>query len=154
MPPIPPLIPPQLPSAAPPVIPIQPRFLPLYRLWCALFVLMWLGMCLYGVLEVTGKVEPSLGLLTDLTTKNDPKARAQALAESREDAVGVVVIGAIAAVFYAFAAMVPRKPWGWGVGMGAIIASLFPFIITAAGMVPLLIAWTKPETRRCFNKRV
>ena len=37
------------------------------------------------------------------------------------------------------------------VGMVAIIGSLFPFFITAAGMIPLLIAWARPETKRYFE---
>ena len=136
----------------PPVIVGKPGVVLFYRLWCALFVVLWLGMGVYGFLEVRGTVEPDLGLIEGALVQNDPAARAQLIAEKREDAIGVCVISAMAVVFYGFAAAVPRKPWGWVVGIVAVSGTLLPFIITAAGMVPILIYWGRPEVKRYFGK--
>jgi hypothetical protein len=116
-----------------------------------LFVLIYLGLLIFAILQSRGVVEPSLGLFTEILTRDNPAARAQALAEAREQAFGVGVIAVLGAIFYAIAACVPRKPWAWTLGLVAIIASVFPFIVTAAGMVPLLISWAKPETKRYFT---
>jgi hypothetical protein len=88
-----------------------------------------------------------------LLVQGDKNARDQMLIEARESAFGGAVVSAFAAVFYVVAAFVPRKPWGWILGLIAIIGSIFPFCITAAGAVPLLIHWLKPETKRYFSYR-
>jgi hypothetical protein len=124
-----------------------------YRLWCILLSLMWAGFLTYGILSASGVVEPSLGLFEDLFTKNDSAARAKAIAEARDDAVGGAVVAGLGMLFYAFSIFVPRKPSGWMVGLIAIIGSAFPFLITVAGMIPLLIMWVKPETKIAFLKK-
>jgi hypothetical protein len=151
-PPIP-VQPPPIPgTSVPPLLETKPPSLRPYRLWCALFVLIYLGMLIYAILVSRGIAEPTLGLITEIVTTDDPVARAQANAEARENAFGGGVVAALGAIFYAFAAFVPRKPWGWSIGLVAIIASVFPFILTAAGMIPLLIRWITPETKRYFLK--
>ncbi len=175
-PPVPPVIP-----AAPPVIPTAPRnilagplimpaaqpplpqmaarpaifnegLLRLYRIACPLFAVMYLGLTAYSVLITRGVIEPPLTIMEELNTSKDPAARAEALAEHRDNAFGVGVISAVGALFYAVAALVPRKPWGWTVGLVAVIGMFFPFIITLALMIPLLLFWLKPETKRAFQK--
>lgn len=97
-------------------------------------------------------VEPDLGLIEGALVGNDPKAKAELIAEKREDAIGVCAISLVAVVFYGVAAAVPRKPWGWVVGVVAVGGTLLPFIITAAGMVPILVKWGRPEVKRFFGK--
>lgn len=147
-----PIKPPPLPAAAlaPPVIPGQA--LRYYRICCGLFVMIYLGLMVSFILVTCGITEPPLGGMTELLTLNNPAARAQALAESRGNAPGSGVVSALGAIFYAFAAFVPRKPWGWIVGLIAIIGMIFPFIVTAALAIPLFIAWLKPGTKRAFSK--
>lgn len=97
-------------------------------------------------------VEPDLGLIEGALVGNDPKAKAELIAEKPEDAIGVCVISAMAVVFYGVAALAPRKPLGSVFGIVAISGTLFPFIITAVGMVPILIACCRPEVKRYFGK--
>ena len=144
--------PPPISSPPPPLLPGKPGVVFVYRLWCALFVVLWLGMALYGFLEVRGIVEPDLGLIEGALVHNDPAAKTRLIAEKREDAVGLCVIGGLVAVFYGFAAAVPRKPWGWVVGIVAVGGTVLPFIVTAAGMVPILIYWGRPEVKRHFGR--
>ncbi len=178
--PEPPPVPPVMP-AAPPVIPTAPRnilagplimpamqpplpqmavrpavfnegLLRLYRIACPLFAVVYLGFIAYSVLITRGVIEPPLTVMEELNTSKDPAARAEALAEEKEKAIGMWVPCAIGALFYAVAALVPRKPWGWTVGLIAVIGMFFPFIITLALMIPLLLFWLKPETKRAFQK--
>lgn len=136
----------------PPVLAEKPEVVFWYRLWCLLFVVIWVGMFVYGALEISGKVEPELGLIEGALVRGDPKAKAELIAEKREDAIGVCAISLVAVVFYGVAAAVPRKPWGWVVGVVAVGGTLLPFIITAAGMVPILVKWGRPEVKRFFGK--
>jgi hypothetical protein len=145
-------LPPLLPPSSPPPLPDKPGVVLAYRLWCALFVALWLGMGLYGFLQARGILEPDLGLIEGALVRNDPAAKAQLIAEKRQDAVGICVVAGLAAVFYGFAAAVPRKPWGWVVGIVAVSGTVLPFIITAAGMVPILIYWGRPEVKRHFGR--
>jgi hypothetical protein len=108
-------------------------------------------MLVYEILKYRGIVDTELGPITQLLVQGDKGARDQALAEARESAFGGAVVSVFAAGFYIVAAFVPRKPWGWVLGLIAIVGSIFPFCITAAGAVPILIHWLKPETKRCFS---
>jgi hypothetical protein len=137
---------------APPVIPAQrPAVILWYRIWSALFVAIYAAMGIHGICIYCGLIEPSLSPFEDLLTRGDSTRRAELLGEDREDSYGVAVICAAGALFYGVAGFVPGKPWGWVVGMIAIIGSVFPFFITAAGMIPLLIFWLRPETKRYFR---
>jgi Kef-type K+ transport system membrane component KefB len=136
----------------PPPIPVhKPSVVRWYRLWCALFIPLWLGVVVYAVLKAKGEVE-DLGPFTELLVKDDQAARDALLAEEREEAIGGAALGGIFLLFYIFAACVPRRPWAWVVGMIAIIGTMFPFCLPAAGAVPLLVFWVKPETKRYFGR--
>lgn len=52
--------------------------------------------------------------------------------------------------FYAIAAMIPRRPWRWTVGLVAICLGLTG--CTAPFAIPLLIFWVKPETKAAFGR--
>ncbi|MDB6027795.1 MAG: hypothetical protein JWM68_4018 [Verrucomicrobiales bacterium] len=160
-PPTPPVIvsavPPPLNSAQPPLI--QPPFSPaieprltFYRVWCGVFVLIWSGMLIYSVMTLQGRADPALDFITDMSTLNDPVARAKAFEEVRDESYGAAVVSALGAIFYCVAIFVPRKPWGWTIGLIAILGSTLPFIITLAGAIPLTQLWLKPETKRYFAK--
>lgn len=123
-----------------------------YRLWCGLFVLLYSSLVTYEVLIARGVVGPNLGLIDELTLKADPAERDQLFAEKRRSAVGGAIFGGCGALFYAVAAFVPRRPWGWVIGLLAIIGSILPWFITAAGAVPLLMAWQKPEMKNHFSR--
>lgn len=64
----------------------------------------------------------------------------------------LIVLGAalVFGGFYAVAAMVPYKPWGWTLGLVAICLGLSSCLVVAA--VPLLIYWMKPETKAAFGR--
>jgi len=138
----------------PPPIPAEqpPPVIAYYRIWCALFAVGYAGLALYGAAKYLGYIEPSLDGMEDLFTRGNEEARRELLATDRKDSLPVAVFCAGAALLYAAAAaMVKRTYTGWTIGMIAICASIFPFCITVAGMVPLLIHWLKPETKRYFG---
>mgnify|MGYP001476109940 CR=1 FL=1 len=69
------------------------------------------------------------------------------------EALILLVVGMLMLVcggFYAIAAMVPFKPWGWTVGLIAICLGLSSCMAVAA--IPLLIFWMKPETKAAFGR--
>lgn len=140
-------MPPPLPAAE------RPGVIVPYRAWCVCFVAIYIAIAVWEILKYRGVVAAELGPIEDALTRGEPDIRRQLLAGHREDAFGGAVVAVFGAMFYGFAAFVPRRPWGWVVGLVAIIGSLFPFCITAAGMIPLVIAWVKPGTKRGFDMR-
>lgn len=140
------------PSQLPPVIG-RPGGLLFYRWWCGLFVLIYLGMAVEEILVATGRIEPQLGLLELAASDNDPQARAEIIASERGDAPGTAGFCAVVAAVYGFAACVPRKPWAWMFSMLVICTTFFPFILTLAGTIPLVICWTKPAIQAYFHRR-
>jgi len=142
------------PILGPPPIPVsKPSVLRFYRGGCWFFVFVWTAMATWGVLQMARVVDPELGIIEGLLVQDDPAARAALLEEKRGDAIGVVALSAIGVVFYGVAACVPRQPWGWLLGLIAIVGTVFPFLITVAGTIPLLIAWVKPGTKQYFYSR-
>jgi hypothetical protein len=153
----PPLPPPQI---APPVLqpPLQagplsavPSLWP-YRLWCLAFALLYLAIGITEVLVAREVIEPNFGLIEGAVAKQDPNFRQQLIAEKRKDAVGVAVMCGVIALGFAAAMWVPRKPWGWTLGLLVLVATIFPFVITAAGAIPLLLVWCKPEMKSSFGR--
>lgn len=70
---------------------------------------------------------------------------------SQGEVMILLVLGLVALVFgafYAVAAMVPFKPWGWTVGLIAICFGMTSCLAIFA--IPLLIFWLKPETKAAF----
>ncbi len=153
-PPIPqvPGVPPLLASAPPPLPPGPVPSLWPYRLWCLLFTVIYLAIGVTEVLVARGMVEPNFGLIEGAVAKHDPKFREELIAEKRKDAVGVAAMCGVIALAFVGAAAVPRKPWAWIVGLLALVATFFPFVITAAGAIPLLVVWTRPAMRRSFGR--
>ena len=144
--------PPVIHSAPPPLPRLAPTgVLRFFRIWCAGFVAIYLGMAVYGIQIARGAIEPDLGLFEGALVRDDPVARAQLIADKRSDAVGVVVIATLAVIFYGFCAAIPRRPWMWVLGIVAIATTIFPFVITAGGAVPLLLQWTRPGVKRYFQ---
>ena len=140
------------PISPPPVIE-RPGVLTAFRWWCALFVCLYAGMTIYGVLVAQGKVAPSLGLIESAVSRNDQALREKLIAEKRTKAAEVAVFTAIVAIVYGAAAGLPRKPWAWIFGLLVLASTIFPFVITAAGAVPLLVYWAKPNVKRYFGLR-
>ena len=66
---------------------------------------------------------------------------------------GVVyaVIGAIFFAIFAFAIILPPKPYNWIVGI-VMIAIGMTSCCTWPAVIPLLIYWIKPETRAFFGR--
>ena len=155
----PPPLPPPIISAPiiPPLIqPVSASTVPslwFYRFWCALFVGLYMAIAISEVLVARKIMEPDLGLIEGFVAKRDPEFKAALIAQKREDAEGVIVMCVLLAGFFGIAAAVPRKPWGWVVGVIALAGTIFPFVITAAGAIPLLMAWAKPEMKRAFGRR-
>ncbi len=150
----PPIAPPLQASTPPPLPPGPAPSLWPYRLWCLLFTVIYLAIGVTEVLVAREIMEPNFGLIEGAVAKQDPKFREELITEKRKDAVGVAVMCGVIALAFAGAAAVPRKPWGWMVGVLALVATIFPFVITAAGAIPLLLAWTRPAMKRSFGRPV
>lgn len=145
--------PPPVPANLPPPAHIS-KMLRYYRLSCGFFALMWLGFVISFILIARGIIDPPLSLFEEFSTANDPAARAEAIAEERQNSVGTDLMSACIAIFYAAAAFTPRKPYGWTIGLIAIIGTFLPFFIPLLLMVPMLRFWIKPETKRFFSKPI
>lgn len=117
-----------------------------------MFVAIYLGMSVFEILIASGQVEPPLGLIESAVSDNDPKVRDEMIASKRADAPGVAVFTMCVAAVYVFAAAVPRRPWAWMFSLVMICTTTFPFIVTAAGAIPLIIHWVKPEMKLHFNR--
>lgn len=67
--------------------------------------------------------------------------------------VGVVyaIMGLVFFVAYAFGLFLPRKPWGWIVGI-VLIAIGMTSICCLPATIPLLIFWLKPEAKAYFGR--
>lgn len=79
-----------------------------------------------------------------LTMPADSAPVALSLLDLRLHIASIAVLGA----FYAFAALVPYKPWGWTVGLVAIGLGLATCLAPAA--IALLVFWLRPETKAAF----
>jgi hypothetical protein len=103
---------------------------------------------------LSGMVEPTTGLIEDLTTSKNGPAREALLAEKRKEiseiAPVLISTSVLGIGFYGFACLAPRRKWGWGFGMAAIIGSIFPFCVTWIGIGPLLILWCKPQVKSYY----
>ena len=105
------------------------------------------------ILIATGRVEPPLGLIELAVSRDDQKTRDEIIAGKRNDAPGDAAFMAVIAAVYGFAAAVPRKSWAWTFSLVMICTTIIPFVITAAGAIPLVIYWVKPEMKTYFNRR-
>jgi hypothetical protein len=141
--------------APPPIIPRRPGVVLATRFWCGFIGVLHLLVVVFSVLELTGVIEPSTGLIEELTTPKTGPARDALMAEKRQEfreIAPLMITGSVIGMgFYGFAFFVPRRKWAWNVGLIAIIASLFPFCVTWTGMIPLLILWCKPEVKAYFS---
>ena len=60
------------------------------------------------------------------------------------------VAAAAFAVLHAVAFAAPREPWGWTLGLVAIVVGMAGVTIVVA--LPLLMAWQKPTTKAAFRR--
>ena len=139
----------------PPVITPErrPGVVTFYRVWCCLFVVLYLGFCTTEILVARGSVEPSMGLLEEFLSHHDKELRGQLIAEKRAEAPGFAAFVCCIALGYGAAAASPRKPRAWVLGIVVLASTIFPFVITAAGAVPALVYWGRPEVKCHFGKR-
>lgn len=113
-----------------------PRVIFWYRAYCAAMVLLYV-LCVAG-----GGLLASLG-------QGPGTSRADAGANLMTGSI-LVVVGVLLAAFYGVATLVPRRPWGWTVGMVAIAIGLTGCTLVAA--IPLAIHWVKPRTKAAFQR--
>jgi hypothetical protein len=116
----------------------------IYRCWCLLFIAIYVAMAVSYVLVARGVIEPHMDLFD---TVNE-----ETIAAKRAEAPELAAFTGAIALFYAVAAAVPRKPWAWTLGIVAIASTVLPFIITAAGTVPILVYWARSPVKVYFNR--
>lgn len=151
---LPPVVPPLIRQTPPPLIPPVDKsgMLLFYRCWCGLFVLIYLGMAVHSILIARGDVEPSLGLIESVASQNNPQAREEIIAGKRNEAPGFAGFTIAVALVYTAAACIPRQPWAWTFGLVMICTTVFPFIITVGGTIPLLLHWASRAGKIYFGK--
>ncbi len=151
---IPPVMSPRIPDRLPPIIWPRPGVVLAYRLWCGFIAFLHLAVLIWTLLELSGVVEPTTGLLDELVTPKAGPAREALMAEKRQEtrelAPVLITTSVIGVGFYCFACSAPRKKSGWAVGLVAIIGSMIPFCVTWVGVVPLLILWCKPHVKSYY----
>ena len=130
----------------------RPTVVVLYRIWCGLILILYLALAVHEALVLAGKVEPGLGPIANLISSDDPALRKQLVDEERANSIIGLGLALIGSALFALGVFSPRAPWAWGVGIAAIIVSIFPLCVSLAGAIPLLIFWFKPETKRYFRK--
>lgn len=54
------------------------------------------------------------------------------------------------ALLFAVAAFIPYKPWGWSLGLLAIVLGLASFAVPFA--IPLFILWFRPRVKAAFAR--
>jgi hypothetical protein len=137
----------------PPRIPMpKPTVVTFYRAWCAILAIAYLGISGYEFAKFSGKIEPQLGLLSEMAASNDPTLRARLNAEERNSSIFGIVLALLLMAIMLLGLFSPRSSWSWGYAFAPIFVSLFPFCVTLAAVVPLLIFWLKPETKQYFYK--
>lgn len=67
--------------------------------------------------------------------------------------IGVLytILGLVFAVVYAIGLFLPRKPWGWIMGI-VLIALGMTSLCCLPATIPLLIFWLKPEAKAYFGR--
>lgn len=141
--------PPPLPT---PARPARPTVVALYRAWCGLILIVYAAFGIRDALILAGKAAPELGPIAELLSHDDPKMHEQLLAEERQNSVIGLAIACVGTVLFGTGlAYCPRAPWAWVWGIVAISVSIFPLCISLAAVVPFLIFWLKPETKRHFG---
>jgi hypothetical protein len=142
---------PPLPQTPPPVPDVRPVVVPLYRIWCALILIVYVALGIREGMILAGTLPPQLGPVAGLLSSDDPAMRAQMLAEERQNSFIGLAIAVIGAILFFVGVICPRAPWAWIWGIVAIVVSVFPLCVSLAGAVPLLIFWLKPGTKRYFG---
>ena len=154
IPPVPPLLPPVIRQTPPPVPTVDKSgMLLFYRCWCGCFVLIYVGMAIHSILIARGSVEPSLGLIESAVSASSQTLRDEIIAEKRAEAPGFAGFTFAVALLYVAAACIPRKPWAWTFGLVIICTTVFPFILTVGGTIPLLIHWASRAGKIYFGKQ-
>ena len=140
------------PPPLPPDRPPRPTVVVLYRAWCGLILLVYAALGIHDALILAGKAAPGLGPIAEFLSSDDPKMRAQLLEEERQNSVIGIAIAFVGTVLFGTGmAYCPRAPWAWVWGIVALAVSIFPLCISLAGVIPFLIFWLKPETKRYFG---
>lgn len=106
-----------------------------YRVYCAVLATLYLLVIALGVFLLVAQ----------------PSSREYSRDELAFIGVLYIIIGAVLFLVFAVALFLPPKPYNWIVGIvmmaiGMTSCCFVPFV------VPLLIFWFKPETKRFFGR--
>ena len=121
----------------------RPAVILFYRVYAAFVALGWLALMVSSAFfyaSVRG------------TALFDPATGATIAGGAGEETVAIVLIatGAAGFLFYAFAAAVPFKPWGWTLALVAIALGALGLTIVVA--IPLLLKWRSPLVKAAFRR--
>lgn len=116
----------------------QPAVIFWYRLYAGTLALAYLGCLAFMLFLVFG--------VTREAVVYDPHATTRQIVD-----LVVILLSLFLGVFFAIATFVPRRPWGWSVGVCAIGIGLLGGV-TLPFSVPLLVFWLKPVTKAAFGR--
>ena len=130
----------------------RPGIVTFYRIWCVAFVVLYLGFCTMEILVACGTIEPHFGLIEDFVSRDNKSLHDRLITEKRADAPFKATFFFGIALIYCAGAGIPRKPWAWVFAVVVLATTIFPFIITAAGTVPILVQWARLPVKRYFGR--
>lgn len=106
-----------------------------YRVYCALMVLLYAGVLVFGIFLARG----------DFSTR-DYSPQELAL-------TGIIyaVVSTVLLIGFAVALFLPPKPYNWIVGLVTICIGMTSCCF-APFLIPLIIYWLKPETKAFFGR--
>jgi hypothetical protein len=106
-----------------------------YRVYCAVVAALYFFVSVVGIF---------LALFANQIPDQQPQ---QALITG----IAYAVIGAVFFLIYLIALVLPRKPYNWIVGIVTIAIGMTSCCMWPA-VIPLLIYWVKPETKKFFGR--
>lgn len=121
-----------------------PTVVTLFRVYAGLVALLYLLVMGLGIFMVVAGT--SVQGLEELQGDQSPTL------------VGVIcaIMGLVVSVTFAVGVLLPRKPWGWIMGIVLIALGMVLFglmsICCLPATIPLLIFWLKPEAKAHFGR--
>lgn len=70
--------------------------------------------------------------------------------EGKPEHAALIAVLLASALAHVVGALVPRRPWGWTLGMVLLAVGLPSLCVPFA--LPLLLVWMKPETKAAFMR--
>lgn len=128
----------------------MPTTVILFKIYCSCVAFLGLVWAIYGLLGVTGVVEPELGLVETLLTEGDEETREALLKQEKQDQLGMAIAGPLIFASYLFGALIPRRRWALPVANVLLGISLLA-VITLLPCILLLVFINQKRARTYYG---